>query len=52
LSREEAKTRGEGIDEVARAGRIIKLFADEALRLAGGLPPIRKGVEVVVTREP
>jgi len=53
LSREEGKTRPEGIGEVARAGRIFKFFAGEALRLTGDLiPPIRKGVDVEVTREP
>ncbi|WP_291443070.1 aldehyde dehydrogenase family protein [Acidovorax sp.] len=53
LSREEGKTRPEGIGEVIRAGRIFKFFAGESLRLNGELiPPIRQGVEVEVSREP
>src|SRR5262249_18369282 len=35
LSREEGKTLAEGIGEVARAGRIFKYFAGEALRASG-----------------
>ncbi len=42
LSREEGKTLAEGIGEVARAGRIFKFFAGEALR--------RHGVTVDSTR--
>jgi len=53
LSREEGKTRPEGIGEVARAGQIFKFFGGEALRLAGEkIPSVRLGVEVEVTREP
>ena len=35
LSREEGKTKPEGIGEVTRAGNIFKFFAGECLRLAG-----------------
>lgn len=53
LSREEGKTRPEGIGEVARAGAIFKFFAQEALRLRGEkLASVRPGVEVEITREP
>jgi acyl-CoA reductase-like NAD-dependent aldehyde dehydrogenase len=53
LSREEGKTVGEGVGEVARAGYIFKFFAGEALRLAGELlPSTRPGLTVEVTREP
>jgi alpha-ketoglutaric semialdehyde dehydrogenase len=53
LSREEGKTLGEGVAEVARAGYIFKFFAGETLRLAGELlPSTRAGVTVEVTREP
>lgn len=53
LSREEGKTRAEGIGEVARAGNIFKFFAGECLRLAGEvLPSVRPGIGVEVTREP
>ena len=38
LSREEGKTRAEGIGEAARAGNIFKFFAGECLRLAGETP--------------
>ena len=53
LSREEGKTRPEGIGEATRAGHIFKFFAGECLRLAGEtLPSVRPGVGVEITREP
>ncbi|MGH8430516.1 MAG: aldehyde dehydrogenase family protein, partial [Solimonas sp.] len=53
LSREEGKTRAEGIGEVTRAGQIFKYFAGECLRLAGEtLPSVRPGIGVEITREP
>jgi acyl-CoA reductase-like NAD-dependent aldehyde dehydrogenase len=53
LSREEGKTRPEGIGEVVRAGQIFKFFAGECLRLAGeAIPSVRPGIGVEITREP
>ena len=53
LSREEGKTRPEGIGEVTRAGQIFKFFAGECLRLSGELlPSVRPGIAVEITREP
>ena len=53
LSREEGKTRPEGIGEAARAGSIFKFFAGEALRANGELvPSVRPGLTVEITREP
>jgi len=53
LSREEGKTRPEGIGEAARAGYIFKFFAGEALRAHGELvPSVRPGVDIEITREP
>ncbi|MDN3517546.1 aldehyde dehydrogenase family protein [Aquisalimonas lutea] len=53
LSREEGKTRPEGIAEVTRAGQVLSFFAGECLRLGGELiPSVRPGVSVEVTREP
>lgn len=53
LSREEGKTRAEGIGEATRAGQIFKFFAGECLRLAGeAIPSVRPGIGVEVTREP
>ena len=53
LSREEGKTRPEGIGEVTRAGQIFKFFAGECLRLSGEtVPSVRPGVGVEITREP
>jgi aldehyde dehydrogenase (NAD+) len=53
LSREEGKTRPEGIGEATRAGQIFKFFAGECLRLAGEtLPSVRPGIGVEITREP
>lgn len=53
LSREEGKTLPEGIGEAARAGRIFKFFAGEALRVNGEkITSVRPGVDVETTREP
>ncbi len=53
LSREEGKTKAEGIGEAGRAGYIFKFFAGECLRLAGEtLPSVRPGIGVEITREP
>jgi alpha-ketoglutaric semialdehyde dehydrogenase len=53
LSREEGKTKAEGVGEVTRAAQIFKFFAGECLRLSGEiLPSVRPGVGVEVTREP
>ena len=53
LSREEGKTLAEGIGEVARAGRIFKFFAGEALRRTGvTVDSTRPGVDVATYREP
>ena len=53
LSREEGKTKPEGIGEATRAGNIFKFFAGEALRTNGELvPSVRPGIEVEITREP
>jgi len=53
LSREEGKTRAEGIGEAGRAGAIFKFFAAEVLRLSGEvIPSVRPGIGVEVTREP
>jgi aldehyde dehydrogenase (NAD+) len=52
LSREEGKTLAEGLGEVARAGRIFKYFAGEAVRRHGqNLDSTRPGIEVVTYRE-
>ena len=53
LSREEGKTKPEGIGEATRAGYIFKFFAGECLRLGGEtLPSVRPGIGVEITREP
>ncbi|MBT0570285.1 aldehyde dehydrogenase family protein [Curvibacter sp. CHRR-16] len=53
LSREEGKTKPEGIGEVVRAGNIFKFFAGECLRLSGdSVPSVRPNIGVEVTREP
>jgi alpha-ketoglutaric semialdehyde dehydrogenase len=53
LSREEGKTVPEGIGEVARAGRIFKFFAGEALHPRGlTVDSTRQGVECATYREP
>ena len=45
LSREEGKTKPEGIGEATRAGHIFKFFAGECLRLSGEtLPSVRPGI--------
>jgi acyl-CoA reductase-like NAD-dependent aldehyde dehydrogenase len=52
LSREEGKTLAEGIGETARAARILKYFAGEALRLHGqNLASTRPGVEIQTYRQ-
>ena len=53
LSREEGKTRPEGIGEAMRAGQIFKFFAGEALRLSGEkIASTRPGIDVEISREP
>ena len=53
LAREEGKTLPEAIGEVARAGRIFKYFAGEALRRHGqALDSTRPGIDVTTLREP
>ena len=53
LSREEGKTLPEGIGETARAARILKYFAGEALRVHGqNLMSVRPGVEIQTYRQP
>jgi alpha-ketoglutaric semialdehyde dehydrogenase len=53
LAREEGKTQPEGVGEVARAGRIFKFFAGEALRRTGlTVDSTRPGVEAATYREP
>jgi aldehyde dehydrogenase (NAD+) len=52
LSREEGKTLAEGVGETARAARILKYFAGEALRLHGqNLASVRPGVEIQTYRQ-
>lgn len=52
LSREEGKTLAEGVGEVARAGRVFKWFAGEALRRQGyTVDSVRPGVEAATYRE-
>ncbi len=52
LAREEGKTLPEAIGETARAGRIFKYFAGEALRRHGqNLESTRPGVEIQTYRE-
>jgi len=52
LSREEGKTLAEGIGETVRAGRILKYFAGEALRVHGqNLASTRPGVEIQTYRQ-
>lgn len=52
LSREEGKTRPEGMGETMRAARILRYFAGEALRLHGqNLPSTRPGVRAGTRRE-
>ena len=53
LSREEGKTLAEGVGETVRAGRILKYFAGEALRVHGrNLASVRPGVEIQTYRQP
>jgi alpha-ketoglutaric semialdehyde dehydrogenase len=53
LSREEGKTKPEGVGEVLRAAQIFDFFAGEALRLTGEMvPSVRPGLGVEITREP
>ncbi len=53
LAREEGKTLGEAVAEVARAGMIFRYFAGEALRPQGEcLPSVRPGIDVEIRREP
>ncbi len=53
LSREEGKTKPEGIGEANRAGNIFKFFAGEVLRQSGEkLTSVRPNVDVEITREP
>ena len=53
LSREEGKTRPEGIGEATRAGYLFKFFAGEVVRQAGEvLASVRPGIKVEITREP
>lgn len=52
LSREQGKTRVEGIGEASRAASIFRFFAGEVLRPDGlAIPSVRPGVEVQVQRE-
>lgn len=53
LSREEGKTKAEGMGEVHRAGSIFKYFAGEILRQAGEFfESVRPGIDVTITRSP
>ena len=53
LSREEGKTRPEGIGEVKRAAQIFQFFAAEVVRNAGDtLEGLRDGFTLDITREP
>jgi len=53
LSREEGKTRADGIGEAMRAGNIFKFFAGECLRLAGEMvPSVGPCIGGEITREP
>jgi len=53
LSREEGKTRAEGVGEVSRAGQFFRYYAAECLRQIGDSAlSVRPGVEVEVHREP
>lgn len=53
LSREEGKTKPEGIGEAARAGAIFKFMAGEALRTPGErVDSVRPNVFVEIMREP
>ncbi len=53
LSREEGKTKAEGIGEATRAGQILAFFAGETVRFGGeSVPSIRPNIGVEMTREP
>jgi acyl-CoA reductase-like NAD-dependent aldehyde dehydrogenase len=53
LSREEGKTKAEGIGKIVRASQIFGFYAAEALRTYGKhVAGLRDGVTVDVTREP
>jgi len=53
LSREEGKTKPEGVGEATRAGYLFRFFAGEVVRQAGEvLPSVRPGIKVEITREP
>ncbi len=53
LSREEGKTRAEGIQETVRAAHIFSYFAAEALRITGDhLASVRPGIDIDVMRHP
>ena len=53
LSREEGKTKPEGVGEVLRAAQIFEFFAGEVVRQAGEkIASVRPGIDVEVTREP
>lgn len=53
LSREEGKVRKEGINEVAKAGKVFEYFAAEIIRPDGEhFPSLREGIDVEAIREP
>ena len=53
LSREEGKTKPEGVGEVLRAAQIFEFFSGEVVRQAGEkIASVRPGIDVEVTREP
>ncbi|MHB9834703.1 aldehyde dehydrogenase family protein [Paraburkholderia terrae] len=53
LAREEGKTLGEGVGEVARSGQFFHYFAAEVLRQLGGkADSVRPGIEIDIQREP
>ena len=53
LSREEGKTRAEGIGEVGRAAQVFRFFAGEVVRFGGEfLPSVRPGIDISIRREP
>ena len=53
LSREEGKTRADGLAEAKRAAQVFYFFAGETLRQNGWfLPGLRDGHNVMVSREP
>jgi acyl-CoA reductase-like NAD-dependent aldehyde dehydrogenase len=53
LSREEGKTKPEGIGEATRAGYLFKFFGAEVVRQAGEvLASVRPGIKIEITREP